>query len=107
MNRNRVLFLEQNAKLLLWLLQSEKLDELKPILRPGAISAIEWLLAVKKKPGSTYAELAIIMDSSEQTAGQTLRALADGGAIRQEILQAKDTDSARQEVINFIEESNK
>ena len=105
MNKNRVLFLEQNAKLLLRLLQSEKLDELKPILRPGAISAIQWLLAVQEKPGSTYAELAIIMGASEQTAGQTLRALADGGAIRQEILPAQDSDSGRQEVINFIEES--
>ncbi|EKU97998.1 hypothetical protein Lepto7375DRAFT_7257 [Leptolyngbya sp. PCC 7375] len=105
MNKNRVLFLEQNAKLLLRLLRAEKLDELEPILRPGAVSAIEWLLAVKKKPGSTYAELATAMSSNEQTAGQTLRALADGGAIRQEILSAQDSDSGRQEVINFIEGS--
>lgn len=104
MNNNRAGFLSANAPILKGLTQGKRysLAELRGLLKPGAISAIDWLSAIKASPGSTDMELASEMGSSPQVAGQTLRALADGGAIERKPLEAKDSDVGRKEIQNFL-----
>ena len=103
MNKNRAQFLEDNAKLLLELSKAP-LEELKPLLKPGATSAIEWLKTVREHPGSTYKELAHYMDAGVQVAQQTMAAFAKGGVIYQEDLESDGATVGPQGRINFIAE---